>query len=95
MFITRYFKKLCIITFHIIIVSHSSFAHECRLKDTTPKEITIYNSCLSQKDTKANSFEKKNYEMERTILKLQNENIILRNKLLNLKKMIYDLLNTF
>ena len=33
--------------------------------------------------------------MERTISKLENDNIILRNKLLNFKKKIYDLLNNF
>ena len=41
---------LCIFSFlFIILKSNSIFSHECILKDTTPKEITIYNSCLSQK----------------------------------------------
>ena len=95
MFITRHFKKVYIFTICILIISQPSFAHECLLKDTTPKEITIYNTCLSQQDSKVNSLKKKYYEMERTISKLENDNIILRNKLLNFKKKIYDLLNNF
>ena len=49
MFITRHFKKVYIFTICILIISLPSFAHECRLKDTTPKEITIYNTCLSHR----------------------------------------------
>ena len=95
MFITRHSKKVYIFIICILFVSHPSFAHECLLKDTTPKEITIYNTCLSQQDSKVNLLKKKYYEMERTISKLENENIILKNKLLIIKKKIYDFLNNF
>ena len=71
-----------------------SFSHECILKDTTPKEITIYNSCLSQKNSKYNLDVKKVQEMEQKIKKLENENLLLKNKLLVFKKKIYNFLNS-
>ena len=77
----------------ISIESNQSFSHECILKDTTPKEITIYNSCLSQKNSQYNLDTKKFEEMEQKIIKLENENLSLKNKLLFLKKKIYNFLN--
>ena len=51
---------LCIFSFLFIILKiNSTFSHECVLKDTTPKEITIYNSCLSQKNSNYNIDAKK------------------------------------
>ena len=77
----------------IFTKSNQSFSHECILKDTTPKEITIYNSCLSQKNSHYNLDAKKFKEMEQKIIKLENENLLLKNKLLVFKKKIYDFLN--
>ncbi len=77
----------------IFFKSNQSFSHECILKDTTPKEITIYNSCLSQKNSQYNLDAKKFEEMEQKIIKLENENLLLKNKLLVFKKKIYEFLN--
>ena len=77
----------------MVIKSNPTFSHECILKDTTPKEITIYNSCLSQKNSKYNLEAKKLQEMEKKIKVLENENLLLKNKLLVFKKKIYDFLN--
>ena len=77
----------------MLIKSNSTFSHECILKDTTPKEITIYNSCLSQKNSQYNLNAKKFQEMELKIKNLENENLILKNKLFLFKKKIYDFLN--
>ena len=59
----------------------------------TSKEITIYNSCLSQKNSQYNLDAKKFEEMEQKIIKLENENLLLKNKLLVFKKKIYNFLN--
>ena len=77
----------------MLLKSNATFAHECILKDTTPKEITIYNSCLSQKNSNHNLDTKKFQELEQKIIKLENENLLLKNKLLIFKKKIYDFLN--
>ena len=94
---TRIFENkinIYICSFLLILVkSNSTFSHECILKDTTPKEITIYNSCLSQKNSQYNLDAKKFEEMEQKILKLENENLLLKNKLLVFKKKIFDFLN--
>ena len=85
---------LCIFFFLFIILKiNSTFSHECILKDTTPKEITIYNSCLSQKNSQYNLDAKKFEEMKQKIIKLENENLLLKNKLLVFKKKIYNFLN--
>ena len=89
-------NKICVCIFCFLIIllkSNLSFSHECILKDTTPKEITIYNSCLSQKNSKYNLDAKKVIEMEQKIKKLENENLLLKNKLLVFKKKIYDFFN--
>ena len=78
----------------MIIKSNQTFSHECILKDTTPKEITIYNSCLSQKNSKYNLDAKKLQQMEQKIIKLENENLLLKNKLFLFKKKIYEFLNS-
>ena len=51
----------------MLLKSNSTFSHECILKDTTPKEITIYNSCLSQKNSNYNIDAKKFQEMEKKL----------------------------
>ena len=84
---------LCIFSFLFIILKiNLTFSHECVLKDTTPKEITIYNSCLSQKNSQYNLDAKKFEEMQQKIIKLENENLLLKNKLLDFKKKIYNFL---
>ena len=97
MIITRLLKnKLYFYVYLLLFIftkSNQSFSHECILKDTTPKEITIYNSCLSQKNSQYNLDAKKFEEMEQKIIKLENENLLLKNKLLVFKKKIYDFLN--
>ena len=98
MIITRLLKnKLYLSVYFLLFIftkSNQSFSHECILKDTTPKEITIYNSCLSQKNSKYNLDAKKLQQMEQKIIKLENENLLLKNKLLVFKKKIYDFLNS-
>ena len=77
----------------MLVKSNSTFSHECILKDTTPKEITIYNTCLSQKNSQYNLNAKKFQEMELKIKNLENENLMLKNRLFLFKKKIYDFLN--
>ena len=97
MIIIRVLKnKLYLSVYFLLFIftkSNQSFSHECILKDTTPKEITIYNSCLSQKNSQYNLDAKKFEEMEQKIIKLENENLLLKDKLLVFKKKIYDFLN--
>ena len=97
MIITRLLKNKLYLSAYLLLFiltkSNQSFSHECILKDTTPKEITIYNSCLSQKNSQYNLNAKKFQEMELKIKNLENENLILKNKLFLFKKKIYDFLN--
>ena len=97
MIIIRVLKnKLYLSVYFLLFIftkSNQSFSHECILKDTTPKEITIYNSCLSQKNSQYNLDAKKFEEMEQKIIKLENENLLLKNKLLVFKQKIYNFLN--
>ena len=89
-------NKLYLSVYFLLFIftkSNQSFSHECILKDTTPKEITIYNSCLSQKNSQYNLDAKKFEEMEQKIIKLENENLLLKKKLLVFKRKIYDFLN--
>ena len=97
MIITRLIKNKLYLSAYLFLFiftkSNQSFSHECILKDTTPKEITIYNSCLSQKNSQYNLDAKKFEEMEQKIIKLENENLLLKNRLFLFKKKIYDFLN--
>ena len=97
MIITRLLKNKLYLSAYLLLFifnkSNQSFSHECILKDTTPKEITIYNSCLSQKNSQYNLDAKKFEEMRQKIIKLENENLLLKNKLLLFKKKIYEFLN--
>ena len=97
MIITRLIKNKLYLSAYLFLFiftkSNQSFSHECILKDTTPKEITIYNSCLSQKNSQYNLDAKKFEEMEQKIIKLENENLLLKNKLLFFKKKIFEFLN--
>ena len=83
MIITRLIKNKLYLSAYLFLFiftkSNQSFSHECILKDTTPKEITIYNSCLSQKNSQYNLNAKKFQEMELKIKNLENENLILKN----------------
>ena len=97
MIIIRMLKnKLYLSVYFLLFIftkSNQSFSHECILNDTTPKEITIYNSCLSQKNSQYNLDAKKFEEMEQKIIKLENENLLLKNKWSVFKKKIYNFLN--
>ena len=97
MIITRLLNNKLYLSAYLLLfiftISNQSLSHECILKDTTPKEITIYNSCLSQKNSQYNLNAKKFEEMEQKIIKLENENLLLKNKLLIFKKKIYNFLN--
>ena len=68
-----------------------SYSHECILKDTTPKEITIYNTCLSKLKTNRSTSELNKSLMNEKILKLKNENLFLKNKLLDLQNKLRNL----
>lgn len=97
MIIIRILKNKLYLSVYLLLFiftkSNQSFSHECILEDTTTKEITIYNSCLSQKNSEYNLVAKKFEEMEQKIIKLENENLLLKNKLLVFKKKIFDFLN--
>ena len=75
MIISRLLKNKLYLSAYLFLFiftkSNQSFSHECILKDTTPKEITIYNSCLSQKNSQYNLDAKKFEEMEQKIIKLE------------------------
>ncbi len=60
-------------------------AHECILTGTTAKEITIYNTCLANKTSKKSNQSVTNSVLKSKIEKLKNENLSLKNKLLDLK----------
>ena len=97
MLITRYNKYTIYFFMFLVILFKikNSFSHECKLKDTTPKEITIYNTCLSQKNSKIHLTQKEIEELKLKNFKLEKENLLLKDKLLNLKKGIYNLFNVF
>ncbi len=84
-------KKYVFILIYILIPSFVN-AHDCVLSGTTPKEIFIYNSCLSninnptQKNDKILSLEKK-------INELKDENKILKNRLGDLKRRFTNILS--
>ena len=68
MIITRLLKNKLYLSIYLLLFiftkSNQSFSHECILKDTTPKEITIYNTCISQKNSQYNLDAKRFEEME-------------------------------
>jgi len=73
------------------LISSTSFAHECILKGTSAKEITIYNSCkadlrLNPKridNSNSNDLNKSLFKVK--IQKLKDKNKKLKNQLLDLK----------
>ena len=78
-------KQISIITFFLILFSSNVKAHECVLSGTSAKEITIYNTCLSQNKKKETKTSITKSMMKVKIKKLQKENLSLKNKLLDLK----------
>ena len=81
-----------VIFFLIFIFYYSfSYSHDCILKDTTPKEITIYNSCLSKLKNNRSTSELNKSLMNEKIIKLKNENLFLKNKLLDLQNKLRNL----
>jgi len=73
------------------LISSTGFAHECILKGTSAKEITIYNACkadlrLNPKsidNSNSNDLNKSLFKVK--IQKLKDENKKLKNQLLDLK----------
>ena len=78
-------KQISIITAFLILFSFNVKAHECVLSGTSAKEITIYNTCLSQNKKKETKTSITESMMKVKIKKLQKENLSLKNKLLDLK----------
>ena len=78
--------KLLIYYFSFLIFFTANVkAHECVLSGTSAKEITIYNTCLSQNKKKETKTSITESMMKVKIKKLQKENLSLKNKLLDLK----------
>ena len=75
----------------LIFYFSSSFSHECKLRDTTPKEITIYNSCLSQQKSNNSSSKLNESLFKQKIKELKNKNQLLKDKLLNLQNKLRNL----
>lgn len=93
MYIFKYEGEIMKVIFFLIFIFYYSFSysHECILKDTTPKEITIYNACLSKFKTNRSTSELNKSLMSEKILKLKNENLFLKNKLLDLQNKLRNL----
>ncbi len=73
------------LTTFLILFTVNVKAHECILSGTTAKEITIYNTCLSQDKKKENKISLTESMMKVKINKLKKENLFLKNKMLDLK----------
>tara|TARA_B100000965_G_C19495922_1_gene715221 strand:+ start:833 stop:1123 length:291 start_codon:yes stop_codon:yes gene_type:complete len=73
------------LTTFLILFTVNVKAHECVLSGTTAKEITIYNTCLSQDKKKENKISLTESMMKVKINKLKKENLFLKNKMLDLK----------
>ena len=96
MLITRHkinsYKFLLILILLVYIGTKKSFSHECILKDTTPKEITIYNACKADLKKRAPSTDLNNSLLKVKIKELKSENKNLKNQLLDLKIRLNSLL---
>ena len=77
-----------------ILVSNASMSHECVLKGTSAKEITIYNSCKADKsNNKSSNKDLNNMLLKNKIKTLKKENNNLKNQLLDLKIRLGNILN--
>jgi hypothetical protein len=77
----------------LISFSFQVYAHECVLKGTSAKDITIYNACKS--DLKKNDHSNKGLNdklMKNKIKKLKEENKILKNQLLEIRLRLNSLI---
>jgi len=84
--------KIFYFLFFIFIFSQS-FAHECVLKGTSAKDITIYNTCKADaKNKKPINNDLNNTLLKAKIKKLKNENNNLKNQLLDIKIRLNSLL---
>ena len=83
--------KIIFISFFILISSQIS-AHECILKGTSAKEITIYNACKADLKKRPPSSDLSNSLLKLKIKELKNENKNLKNQLLDLKIRLNSLL---
>ena len=83
--------KIVFLSFFILISSHIS-AHECILKGTSAKEITIYNACKADLKKHAPSADLNKSLLKIKIKELKSENRNLKNQLLDLKIRLNSLL---
>ena len=83
--------KIVFLSFFILISSQIS-AHECILKGTSAKEITIYNACKADLKKQAPSADLNNSLLKIKIKELKSENKNLKNQLLDLKIRLNSLL---
>ena len=67
----------------LIFFSNNVKAHECVLSGTSAKEITIYNTCLTQQNKNNNLVTISMLKVK--IDKLEKENLLLKEKLLEIK----------
>ena len=80
--------KIFYFLFFIFIYSQTQ-AHECVLKGTSAKDITIYNACKADaKNKKPINNDLNNTLLKAKIKKLKNENNNLKNQLLDIKIII-------
>ena len=76
-----------------IFISYQSLAHECVLKGTSAKDITIYNTCKADaRQNKPKNEDLNNSLLKVKIKKLKEENKNLKNQLLDFKIRLNSLL---
>ncbi len=77
----------------LIFISFQSLAHQCVLKGTSAKDITIYNTCKADaKQNKPKNVDLNNSLLKVKIKKLKEENKNLKNQLLDFKIRLNSLL---
>ena len=69
----------------LILFSFNVKAHDCILMGTSAEEITIYNTCLVHSKQKEPKISVTNSMMKIKLQKLKNENLSLKNKLLDIR----------
>ena len=78
-------KHITLVTFFLILITVNVKAHECVLSGTSAKEITIYNTCLTQSKKKETKTSLTESMLKVKIKKLKKENLSIKKKLLDLK----------
>ena len=69
----------------LILFTFNVKAHDCILTGTSAEEITIYNTCLAHSKQKKPKNWVTNSMMKLKLQKLKNENLSLKNKLLDIR----------